>query len=134
MPDTSAPHSITFRLDAGIAHHWSVTCPGRDVGRCQLYEPSGEPCRCPCPDCTLGDHYGCSEHDSYAPTVGPGCQIHPIEVCGLQDWLDAAGAEIVDGGKVTFQAAAVLVWDYDDPTIRIVGTRAAVYPAGGDER
>lgn len=123
--DNVKEHEISFRIDEG-GQIWSLTvtnCPGKE-GNCSIYVERG--CVCSCEECAQGEHWGCGEYGGGISDIGPGCSIAlAVGVCGLKEWIEALGTEIIAGSD-EIKAKAVMAWEYaDQPTVTITSVVTA---------
>lgn len=121
-PPQGPTHIILAILgDEGSLYWWGVeSCPGTEGGCITLTE-SVDGCRCTDPDCPCraGEHWSCDDWDSdNLSDIGPGCSIEPTKSCGIADYIDGVGGEMIMASDLTIRFAARHEWQ--DPTYPVL--------------
>ena len=99
-PIIETTHTIVVTVRGYDGVDYDMVCS--DPEKCQAVYKDGRwetetDCRCEDTECLCreGDHGDCSEFDGWITEIGPTCRAVPVDGCGLVEWLNAVGEELL---------------------------------------
>lgn len=117
-------HTVVATLLGYDGVQYQLECPDPDNCPEEIYTerdwPDADNCRCEEFECSCrdGDHEDCSEYGSWVPSLGPICRLQRVEGCGLQEWFDNVGSDILsswDGPEIRVKVR--VYWEDEGPMI-----------------